>query len=409
MLEGNCMRTDLDYLLVDADNHYYEAPDCFSRHIEATYAAGAITAQKLESGAWQVSVGDRPYHFMDVKFDATNPPGSMVELLRAKKADSNVEWGASYSEENMKPAFKNRDARLRLMDDQGIERAVLLPTFGVTVESYMTGHVDQTYANLRAFNRWLEDDWGYSYQDRICAVPLLSLLSLDHALDELDRVMEAGARMVHLRPGPTGSGLSPADPHYDAFWARLNEAELPVAYHTADYRYAEDAIAWGDDPDAGVRQMSAFQWAFLHGDRPIMETIGALIFGNLFGRFPNLQIASIENGSDWVHYLLTLLDKKKGLAAYGPWVGGRPKGRPSDTFLEHVSVAPFPEDDVVALIDRIGASRVLFGSDYPHPEGLAEPREYRALLEGCSAAAVRQVLRDNTNALLGFDTVDTAS
>ena len=60
--------------------------------------------------------------------------------------------------------------------------------------------------------------------------------------------------------------------------------------------------------------MSAFQWAFNHSDRPIMETIGQYIYGNLFGRFPNLKVLSIENGSDWVSYLLRLLDKKKGLS-----------------------------------------------------------------------------------------------
>ncbi|HWL42975.1 MAG TPA: amidohydrolase family protein [Ilumatobacter sp.] len=396
------MPHQLDYLVVDGDNHYYERPDCFSRHIESRYADLAVRAEARPDGTWAVRVGDRPYSFMEPKFDKTNPPGSLVELLRAKKADSTLVWGDSYSAENMLPAFQQRDPRLELMDAQGVERALLLPTFGVTLENYMTGNVEQTYANLRAFNRWLEDDWGYSYHDRIFAVPLLSLLDVDQAVAELDRVLAEGARMVHLRPGPTGTRRSPADPHYDPFWARINEARIPVAFHTADYRYPSVAAEWGDDPDADVRKMSAFQWAFLHGERPVMEMLGALIYGNLFGRFPDVTVVSIENGSDWVAYLMSLLDKKKGLATYGPWVGGRPVGRPSDTFRQHVYVAPFPEDDVAALVGLLGAERVVFGSDYPHPEGLAEPAAFAELLNGRSAAEVRQVMRTNMNSLLGF-------
>ena len=58
-------------------------------------------------------------------------------------------------------------------------------------------------------------------------------------------------------------------------------------------------------------------------------------------------------------------------------------------------MSPYPEDDVLALIERIGAERVLFGSDFPHPEGLAEPARFAELLEGCSEEQVRRILRDN--------------
>ena len=103
-------------------------------------------------------------------------------------------------------------------------------------------------AVLRAFNRWLEDDWGYAYQDRIFAVPLLSLLDVDEAVRELERVLDAGARLVHLKCGPV-EGRSPADPHFDAFWARVNEAKVPVVFHIGDAGYNElFGAAWGEDP-----------------------------------------------------------------------------------------------------------------------------------------------------------------
>jgi len=153
--------TGLDYLLFDADNHYYETPDCFSRHMKPADADRAITARRNDSGDWLVMVGDRPYRFMDVKFDKTNPPGSMHELLRKKSVSPEITWGDSYSADNMVPAFQLRDERLGLMEEQGIETAILLPTFGASVEQTMIGDVDQTYANLRAFNCWLNEEWGF--------------------------------------------------------------------------------------------------------------------------------------------------------------------------------------------------------------------------------------------------------
>ena len=63
---------------------------------------------------------------------------------------------------------------------------------------------------------------------------------------------------------------------------------------------------------------------------------------------------------------------------------------------------PFPEDDVTELIGAVGTDHVLFGSDYPHPEGLREPRDFAGRLDGCDAAVSRQVLRGNTAGLPGL-------
>ncbi|NQZ96332.1 MAG: amidohydrolase [Myxococcales bacterium] len=390
----------LPYRLIDADNHYYEAPDCFTRHIEAKYRDATLNATKNDRDEWDVHLGGKPWHYMDVKFEKTNKPGSMIEILHQK---GDVNWADSYSRENMLAGFQDNDARLALMDEQGVEAAILLPTLAVVVEQTIVDEADLTHASLRAFNRWLEDDWGYAYQNRIFAVPLLSLLDVDQACEELDRVLALGARMVHLRPGPQ-SGRSPADPCFDSFWARLNEAKIPLALHLSDSGYnAMMSIHWGEAPAPPVREQSAFQWAFSHGDRPVMETIGSMIYNNLFTRFPDLRAVSIENGSGWVEYLLTTLDKKKGMARYGPWPHGRFQGRASDVFRRHFSLTPYPEDDVPRLIEFVGADRVLFGSDYPHPEGTKRPIDFAELLTTSDEAETRQIMRGNAARLLDLD------
>jgi predicted TIM-barrel fold metal-dependent hydrolase len=393
------MPDHLDYPTVDADNHYYETPEAFSRHIESRFAERTLRVERDGDGAEVVVLDGRPYTFSDPKFDRTNPPGSLTSILRDPEA---AQYAATFSEEFMLPAYQDREARLALMDDQGIEAAILLPSLAVCVEQPISADPELTAAVLRAFNRWLEDDWGYAWRERIFAVPLVSLLDVDAACAELDRVLARGARLVHLKTGPV-AGRSPADPVFDPFWARVEEAGIPVVFHIGDSGYPEMfGPAWGEDPQASVRRFSAFQWAFLHGDRPLMETLGALTYHNLFGRFPGVRVMSIENGSDWVAYLFRHLDKKKGMGRHGPWPGGYFRGRPSEILGRHLYLTPYPEDDVPALLDLVGDDHLLFGSDHPHPEGLADPNSFAALLGDAGPATVRRVMRENTAGLLGL-------
>jgi len=84
----------------------------------------------------------------------------------------------------------------------------------------------------------------------------------------------------------------------------------------------------------------------------------------------------------------------------GPWIGGYVKGRPSEIVKRHVFVSPYHEEDIPALIDRIGVSQVLFGSDYPHPEGLAEPADFSESIPDLPAEQLRMVMRDNSYGLI---------
>jgi predicted TIM-barrel fold metal-dependent hydrolase len=389
---------ELSYRTVDADNHYYETRDAFTRYIDPQFAERTLRVYTDSDGDDRIVVDGQPYLFSEPKFDKTNPPGSLLANLRDPQRKA---YASTFDASNMLAAFQNRDKRLELMDQQGVEAAILLPSLAVCVERPIRGDAVLTDAVLRAFNRWLEDDWGYAYQERIFGIPLISLLDVDLACRELHRVLDLGARMIHLSAGPV-AGKSPADPHFDPFWSIVNEARIPVVFHIGDAGYNElFGAAWGENPTPRVREMSAFQWAFLHGDLPLMQTLGSLVYYNLFGRFPNVRVVSIENGSDWVAYLLKHLDKKKGMGRQGPWPGGYFRGRAGEILREHLYLTPYPEDDVLPLVELMGADHVLFGSDYPHPEGLAEPNAFVELLDGLEARSVRRIMADNSRELLG--------
>jgi predicted TIM-barrel fold metal-dependent hydrolase len=306
------------------------------------------------------------------------------------------------------PAFRDRAARLRAMDKQGVEAAILLPSFGVAFEHETRHDPEAGLAAVRAFNRFVEEDWGFAHAGRIFAPALASLLDLERGVAELDRVLAAGARLVALRPGPV-YGRSPADPCFDPFWARLAEARVPVVLHIGISGYPDlYGTLWGEPGDAAESEMSAFQWLTCFGERPIVDTLGAFVLHNLFGRHRALRVLSLENGSRWVPGLLRAMDSavkysidSKGELS-GRWLGGKIHAKPSEIFREHVWVAPFWEDSVLEITGTLGAERVLFGSDWPHPEGVPQPLDFVSECEGLDAGQLRRVLRANTAELLGL-------
>ena len=103
-----------------------------------------------------------------------------------KKGAGDMEYGNI----PMAPEWRDRDKRLETMDAQNVEGCLMFPNVAVVVEQFMATS-EQLYANVEAFNRWLEDDWGYAYQDRIFTPAMLSLRDRDLAIAELDRVLAA--------------------------------------------------------------------------------------------------------------------------------------------------------------------------------------------------------------------------
>ena len=391
--------SDLGYSLFDCDHHFYETRDSFTRFMEPRFRDQAVRPVVGEDGTEVVMVGDKLLTFLlghDL-YDNAGAPGSLKEkLLLMKKGGGDMEYG----QEPIWPEWRDRDARIERMNAQDVEGCLMFPNVAVVVEHFMETS-EQLYANLRAFNRWLDEDWGYVYQERIFTPPMLSLRDLDLAITELDQVLADGARCIAMKAGPA-YGRNPADPYFDPFWERVNEAGVSVAFHLGEVGYNEMfSTQWGEEPNPPNFDMSAWQWAHCYCDRPMMETLSAFIYANFFARFPNIQLISVEHGCEWVPYLLKRLDKMRGMGRTGPWVRGQLKERPSAIFKRHVKVTPFGEDDTVKVVEEIGTSDcIVLGSDWPHPEGLKEPIEFADRLDGLSSQQRRDILRENGLALV---------
>jgi predicted TIM-barrel fold metal-dependent hydrolase len=397
----------MDYKLVDADNHYYEAEDAFLRYGDESVKRYIRWIQegkkrRLVFGERISPVPPNPTFNPIAKAGAFH---ARLKELEEGKGDRNT---TAFDKERygvlepLPTPYRNREDRLMVLDEQDVERCFLFPTLGDCVEGLFHDNVPMVYKAFHAFNLWLDEDWGYHYKDRLYAPPYIPVLDAELATKELEFVLEKGARLVSIRPGPA-AGRSPADPVWEPFWRLLTEAGAVAAYHAfGGPTLYEEAFTtmWGRQPISDPRYQATLSAALI-SDRGILDTVIALVLGNLFGRFPNVRVASIEMGCNWVPYALHVLDHAGGLLdRHVEAFGTRVEDKPSDIFKEKVYVSPFPEEDVVGLSQLIGVGRVLFGSDWPHPEGNIQPVDYVSCLNKLDPDDVKRIMRDNALSLL---------
>jgi predicted TIM-barrel fold metal-dependent hydrolase len=294
-----------------------------------------------------------------------------------------------------RPEYRDREARLALLDAQGLDAIWLFPTLGMLYEEMLKHDPGAVCLTYSAFNRWLDEDWGLTFRGRIFAAPYLSLCDVDWAVRELDWALGRGARVVVLRPAAvfTAAGpRSPADPLFDPFWARAAEAGVAVVIHAGDSGYTSHGYA----PDGfsasfeGGFKPSVKAW---HIERAALDWLATVLFERLFERFPRLRVASVENGSE---FLPDLVRKLRSTASRMP---GWFREDPVETFRRHVWINPFWEDDVREVVAVMGAERVIFGSDWPHIEGMPQPLDYAGEVAGFDAETQRRILRENALAL----------
>ncbi|MGD9793283.1 MAG: amidohydrolase family protein [Acidimicrobiia bacterium] len=387
------------YPLIDCDTHCYETFDACTRYLPREFEQWAMRPVRNADGIWEVRAGDVEATIVNeggMGWDYAYRPGSLKEMLRQMASGNPDE---AYEPEPMRAEWIERAPREALMDTFGVEKAILFPAgMGMGAEHYIAD-TPAMYANMNSFNRWYDETWGFA-GPRIYAAPIVSLRDLDSAIDMAEFAIDRGAKFVFLPTGPV-NGRSPGDTYFDPVWSRLDEAGITLCLHIQITEYFRAlSPLWGMDPDPRSWHMSAWQWMNVMGERAVIDMVSALIFDNLFGRFPNLRMLIAENGAEWVPGTLVHMDKARGMGRNGPWKGGKLTEKPSNIFKKHCLVTPYPEDDIVGLVEQLGGPNCLvMGSDFPHAEGVAEPAEFARLLGGLSDADQYAILRGNAEAL----------
>jgi predicted TIM-barrel fold metal-dependent hydrolase len=360
-----------DYMVFDADNHLYETEDAFTRHLPAKYR-NAVDYVQVRGRTKIMLRGQVSEYIPNPTFEVVARPGAQEEYFRIGNPE-----GKSYREiigEPMKsiPAFREPGPRVELMDELGVDRSLMFPTLASLLEERLRDDPELIHAVIHSLNEWMYEEWSFNYEDRIFATPVITLPIVDKAIEELEWVLERGAKTVLIRPAPVPGfrgSRSFGFEEFDPFWQRVVDADILVSMHASDSGYSRYQGDWTGPQEMLPFRPDAFRM-MTSGKRPIEDTMSALICHGVFTRFPDLRVASVENGADWVvPYLHHLADTYRKMPhAFDE--------DPVEAFRRNLWVSPFHEDDIGGLIEAIGVEKVVFGSDYPHPEGLAEPCSY---------------------------------
>jgi predicted TIM-barrel fold metal-dependent hydrolase len=365
------MTRRLGFPVFDSDNHLYETKDAFTRHLPDRYR-GAIDYVEVRGRTKIVVRGTISDYIPNPTFDVVARPGAQEEYFRIGNPE-----GKSYREIvgdpiRCLPGFREPGPRLELMDELGVDQTLMFPTLASLLEERMRDDPELTHAVIHSLNEWLHEEWSFNYEGRIFTTPIITLPIVEKAIEELEWAVERGAKTVLIRPAPVpsyGGSRSFAFEEFDPFWQAVVDADVLVSMHASDSGYSRYQADWTGPQEMLPFRLDAFR-TFTMGKRPIEDTAAALTCHGLLTRFPDLRIASIENGADWViPFLEHLADVHRKM----PQMFDED---PVEAFKRNVYVAPFHEDDIAQLIGVLGVDHLLFGSDYPHPEGLAEPCSY---------------------------------
>jgi Amidohydrolase len=382
---------DLDYAPFDGDNHYYEAIDAFTRYLDPALGPRCVEWAEVNGRRYHVVGGRLSRAVTNPTFDPIAPPGAMHDYFRGNpEKRSPLEF--LKARESIRPAYRDRAARIDALDEQGLSAVWMFPTLGMLYEELLKHDPFAVCKTFEAFNRWVSDDWGFDRGDgRLFAAPYLALADVDWACRELEWALDQGARIIVMRAAAptTSTGIhSPFDEQFDPFWARLNEAGIPLVIHAGDTGwssngYAEDGFA---ATFSGGWKPTVKSFAI---ERAAGDFVLSSIFDKMFDRFPNVRMVSIENGSTFLPDVIAKLrstDKK---------MPGYFSSDPVSTLQQNWWINPFWEDDVDEVVALMGAERVVFGSDWPHIEGMPLPLDYLPELAKLDEHETKRVMLDN--------------
>jgi predicted TIM-barrel fold metal-dependent hydrolase len=388
----------LPFPVYDADNHIYEPEEAFLRHLPKKFERDFYFVTDKKGHKKLVIDGALTEYIPNPTFEVVSRPGGWEKYFRANNPESLSRRELAGPVVRPPPEWRTGEGRVALLDEQQVHAALVFPTLASVIEERLGAKADTTCALFHALNLWVDEEWGFAHQGRLFSVPFISLTDVDEAVAELEFVLKRGARSVAIRPAPVpniAGSRSFGYQEYDPFWARVNEAGIFVCLHGSDTGYDRITRWW---------RGSGSEWLPFQNDtlglvidligRPISDSVAALICHGVFARHPNVRVASIENGATWVESLLRRLGR-----AYGQSPNSF-KEDPRDTFHRHIFVAPFYEDDVNELRHVLPIERTLFGSDFPHPEGVAEPLQYLEEFTQFSDAEVERVFSANLKGLL---------
>jgi predicted TIM-barrel fold metal-dependent hydrolase len=346
---------------VDADGHILEPPDLWERYLEPRYRARALQIREDADGLDYLEIDGRPSKLVRRGF----PSGlGAMDRVGGIIYERDEPTGRSYIDNAPLGAMDPRE-RLRRLDLENLERAILYPTLGVMwVAECDDEEITQAY--LRAYNRWIVDFCADS-GGRLVPVAQLSLGDPAAAEQELRRAAADGVRGVWVPPFVwTRRPLGHPDHH--RVFAAAQELGLPFGIHPSF------EPKWAAPGRFG--EYTSFQYAFFNnitaGDA-VRHAFTSLFQYGVFDLFPELRVIVLESGASWIGYWLDRMDAVY-TSPQGASVRKLLAEKPSFYFRRQCWIAGDPDERTLsAIIPVVGEDRFFWASDFPHPD---HPPEY---------------------------------
>ncbi len=282
------------------------------------------------------------------------------------------------------------ELRIRDQDIDGIQAEVLYGILGAAKR------IDDAVAAtelMRIYNAWL-GDFCATHPERFAGIASIPNHNVDDAVAELERVARRG--VVRGIEVAVDHDMRPLfDPVWQPLWARAAEARLPVHFHTIgprmDYDFA--ALAPLQRRQAFAVHITSFQLAM---SRIIME----LIFGGVAEANPQLKFVIDESGIGWIPYVLDHMDLEWEDQFKDLTLTMKPSA-----YWQRQFYATYQSDPIgIRLLDLLGEHTIMWGSDFPHPDGVwPDSQQFIERELGTVAASTRhRIVCDNAARLYGF-------
>jgi len=364
-------------LSVDADGHILEPADTWIKYIDPQYRDRAIRIDHDDKG-WEVLMFDnKPAEVVRGTLGALGGVGMDAEALLTPGKRTYVE--------GCPPGSYDPKARIKVLDEEGIDLALLYPTIGIFWEGWVQDPKLAT-AYCRAYNRWLVDFCSYD-KKRLFPVAHISLIDPEGAVEETIRAKKDGCVGVYLSPDMVARGWKHFDdPSFVRFWNTVQDLDMPVGFHVI----VRDAPSWKEwirqDADFGL-----FNFTFLAMD--VMAAFTQMMSLAMFEKYPRMKCTVLESGANWISAWLDRLDHK-----YIPMRSRSAlKMKPSEYFYRQCVVSADPDETMTAeVVNHLGPDYFVWASDYPHIDSsFGVAREIRERLEPLPVASQRKVLGEN--------------
>jgi predicted TIM-barrel fold metal-dependent hydrolase len=316
-------------------------------------------------------------------------------LMRGVSEVSCIEVGlVAARRRSVLAAAESPEGHLAEMDGTGVDVAVMLPTFTQLLVNNDAAPPARSRAYAQAYNRWLSD-FCATAPDRLLGAAVVSRHDPGSMATDLEVALRQGFRSVVIRPNPI-QGRTLGDPALSRFWEACEHNNVTVLIHEGTHTRA---------PTAGADRFPSHfaQHACSHPMEAMMALL-ALLDGGVLEARPRLRVGFLESGCGWLPYWLWRLDHVE-FAQHRAEVRGRITRPPSEYFREQCWVALEPGEAMLPeMVAGIGTDRVVFGTDFPHPDhevGIVD--ELLDRRRDLGDEALRAIVWDNPCRLVGFE------